>query len=121
MTTPAHAASTPTPFLSNKMYDSLKWTAQIFLPALGTLYFGLSQIWGFPKGAEVVGTITIIDTFLGVLLGLATKSYNASDAPYDGSIDVFDSEGKKTYSLTLNSDPEALDQKSQVVFKVNPS
>ena len=25
--------------MSNKVYDVLKWIAQIFLPALGTLYF----------------------------------------------------------------------------------
>ena len=54
--------------LSNKMYDILKWVAQYLLPALGTLYFALAGIWGFPYGEEVVGTITAIDAFLGVLL-----------------------------------------------------
>ena len=103
------------------MYDQLKWLAQIFFPALGTLYFGLSQIWGFPKGAEVVGTITIIDTFLGVLLGLATRSYNASGAAFDGTIDVGTTDTGKTYLLNLNADPQNLDQQKQVVLKVNPT
>lgn len=62
--------------LSNKVYDILKWIAMIFLPALGALYFGLSQIWGFPYGEEIVGTISIIDTFLGALLGISTMNYN---------------------------------------------
>lgn len=62
--------------LSNKMYDMLKWVAQYLLPALGTLYFALAGIWGFPYGEEVVGTITAIDTFLGVLLGISTNYYN---------------------------------------------
>ena len=62
--------------LSNKTYDILTWVAQIVLPALGALYFGLSQIWGLPYGEEVVGTITVIDTFLGALLGISTAQYN---------------------------------------------
>ena len=61
--------------LSNKQYDVLKWIAQILLPALGTLYFALAGIWGFPFGEQIVGTITAVDTFLGVLLGISTKQY----------------------------------------------
>lgn len=62
--------------ISNKMYDVLKWIAQIFLPAIGTLYFALAGIWGFPYGEQVVGTITAIDAFLGAILGISTKMYN---------------------------------------------
>ena len=62
--------------LSNKAYDVLKWIAMYLLPALGTLYFAVSQIWGFPYGEEVVGTITAIDTFLGVILKISTNQYN---------------------------------------------
>jgi len=61
---------------TNKVYDVLKFVAQIFLPALGTLYFALAGIWGFPYGEQVVGTIMAIDAFLGVLLGLSTAKYN---------------------------------------------
>lgn len=62
--------------LSNKYYDILKWIAQILLPAIATLYFALSKIWGLPYGEEIVGTITAIDAFLGALLGISTKMYN---------------------------------------------
>lgn len=65
--------------MSDKVYDVLKWIAQILLPALGTLYFGLSKIWGsgvFPYPAEVVGTITAVDAFLGALLGISTMQYH---------------------------------------------
>ena len=62
--------------LSNKVYDVLKWIALYLLPALGTLYFALAGIWSFPYGEEVVGTITAVDTFLGVLLGISTAQYN---------------------------------------------
>ena len=62
--------------MSNKTYDILKWIAQYGLPAIGTLYYALAGIWGLPKGEEVVGTITAIDAFLGVLLGISTAQYN---------------------------------------------
>lgn len=62
--------------MSNKMYDMLKWIAMYLLPALGTLYFTLSGIWGFPYGEQVVGTITALDTCLGVLLGISSVQYN---------------------------------------------
>ena len=61
--------------ISNKVYDVLKWIAQYMLPALGTLYFALSTIWGFPYGEQVVGTITAIDAFLGAILGLSPATY----------------------------------------------
>lgn len=61
--------------LSNRTYDILKYFAQVVLPALGTFYFALSQIWGLPYGEEIVGTITAIDTFLGVLLKISSNNY----------------------------------------------
>lgn len=61
--------------LSNKAYDILKWIAQYLLPAAGTLYFALASIWGLPYGEEVVGTITAVDTFLGVILGISSAQY----------------------------------------------
>lgn len=61
---------------SNRVYDFLKIVAQIWLPALSTLYFALAGIWGFPYGEQIVGTITAIDAFLGAILGISTKMYN---------------------------------------------
>ena len=66
--------------MSNKVYDILKFIAQILLPALGTLYFALAKIWGFPYAAEIVGTISAVDAFLGALLGISTANYNKEQA-----------------------------------------
>ena len=62
--------------MNNKTYDFLKWIAQYLLPALATLYFAIAQVWGLPYGEQIVGTITAIDTFLGVILGISTAQYN---------------------------------------------
>ena len=66
--------------MNDKVYDILKWIAMYFLPAIGTLYFALAGIWGLPYGEEIVGTITAIDTFLGVLLGIASSTYHKTIA-----------------------------------------
>lgn len=65
--------------LTNKTYDVLKWVALILLPAMGALYFGLAGIWNFPYGEQIVGTITVVDTFLGAILGISTVQYNKKE------------------------------------------
>ena len=69
--------------MSNKTYDVLKWIAQILLPALGTLYYALAQIWDFPYPEHVVGTITAVDAFLGAILGISTAQYKKDQPPLD--------------------------------------
>ena len=61
--------------MDSRTYDILKYIAQVVLPALGTLYFALASIWGFPYGEQIVGTITAIDTFMGVLLKISSDKY----------------------------------------------
>lgn len=61
--------------MNNKIYDVLKYFAQIILPAIATLYFALAGIWHWPFAEEIVGTITAIDTFLGVALKISSNNY----------------------------------------------
>lgn len=61
--------------MTNRTYDILKYIAQYILPAIGTLYFALAQIWALPYGEEIVGTITAIDAFLGAILGISSANY----------------------------------------------
>lgn len=65
--------------MSNKVYDVLKWIAMVVLPAIATLYFALAGIWGWSYGEQVVGTITAIDTFLGVVLGISSAQYKKTN------------------------------------------
>nr|DAL53534.1 MAG TPA_asm: holin [Caudoviricetes sp.] len=65
--------------MNDKIYDLLKWIALILLPAIGTLYFALAGIWGFLYAEQVVGTITAVDTFLGVILGISKAQYDKTN------------------------------------------
>lgn len=101
--------------LNNKTYGILKWIALYLLPALGTLYFALSGIWNLPYGEQVVGTITAIDTFLGVLLGISSAKYNG-----EGTLTVNTNDPEKDiYSLNLNVPLEELANMNTITFKVD--
>lgn len=65
--------------MKNKTYDILKYIAQIGLPALGTLYFAVANIWNLPYAEEIVGTITAIDTFLGSILHISSTKYKENN------------------------------------------
>lgn len=106
--------------LSNKVYDTLKWIAQYLLPASATLYFALTVIWGFPYGEQVVGTISALTIFLGVILGISSNSYIKSGTDTDGTLQVdVRNPDKDIYRLQLNSDLEVLADKQKVTFIVD--
>lgn len=105
--------------LSPKLYNKVKASALIVLPAFASLYFALGSIWGLPNVEQVVGSITVFDTFLGSIVGLSSRTYNNSSARFDGHISIIDHpDGPKQYILELDSDPEDIDQKKSVTFRV---
>lgn len=66
--------------LNNKVYDILKFIAQIVLPAIATFYVTVAGIWGLPYGEQISGTVMAVDTLLGALLMLSSSSYNKLNA-----------------------------------------
>lgn len=107
------------PLFSNAVYDKLKFTALVLLPALAVLYAALAGLLGLPAALQVSGAIMAIDTFLGAILGLSSKQYAASDARYDGVMNVSTDAEKKVFQLELHDSPEPLELKDSVTFKVN--
>lgn len=104
--------------ITGKLYDYLKFLAQIALPALATLYFTLAQIWGLPAAENVVGTIMAVDLFLGVLLGISQVNY-AKNAIGQGDLIVEqDANGQTGMRLALDHTPEELAAKKEVRFTV---
>jgi hypothetical protein len=102
----------------SRHYDSLKVIAQIWLPGLGTLYFTLAQIWGLPFAAEIVGSITAVDTFLGVLLRVSAGKYTP---PSDGTLDIDMSDPEKErYKFNLTTPLEDMSDKQHILLTVDP-
>lgn len=62
---------------SNRVYDVLKWTSLVFLPAFIT-FLGVVLNTLHVGNTEVILTIAIaFNTFLGSILGLSNINYNA--------------------------------------------
>lgn len=62
--------------MNNKVYDVLKFIAQIVLPAIATFCITICKIWGLPLGEEVSATIMAIDTLLGAVLMISSNVYS---------------------------------------------
>lgn len=103
---------------SNKVYDYLKFLALVVLPALATAYFALGGLWDLPNVDEVVGTIVVVDTFLGALLGFSTSQYNKSDARFDGEIVVAPNEVGDT-EANMRLDSSAIASKKEITVKID--
>lgn len=119
MSTNLPETSTTTPLLSNRAYDVLNQIGLVILPAIGALYFGLSTIWGLPYGEQVVGTCTVLALFVGALVKLSNKSYNNSEAKYDGALVIDDSDpNKDVYTFEVGTDLAELKDRKDLVIKV---
>lgn len=114
--------STPNPGLmvSNKFYNILKPVTSTLLPALITLYTTFATIWEWQNTDKVVLSAAAVNTFLGAVLLLSSKAYSNSDAKYDGSIDVLNTDdGHQVVQLNLPEDPSDLIAGKDVVLKIN--
>jgi hypothetical protein len=106
--------------ISNKVYNILKWVVMIFLPAFATLYITLAQVWDFPNPDDVVTTCAALATFLGILIGVGTRSWNNSEGKYDGELAITGQDpdtGNPDLSLKITRDPNELAAKRTIRLK----
>ena len=61
--------------MSNKLYDYLKWSATVGLPALTALYLALAHSWGWPYAEAIGATLAAVTACLCTLLGLSSVNY----------------------------------------------
>jgi putative holin Dp-1 len=101
------AESEATNFFSHALYDKLKFVAQIVLPALGTLVFTVGGIWGWDATTKVVGTITAVDLFLGLVLQISSTQYYKAGANFDGEAVVTKdpTTGENQVTFAFNQNP----------------
>lgn len=102
--------------ISNNTYDTLKWIAQILLPALAVFVIAFNGLWNIPNQDSIAGTIMAVDAFLGALLGISSKGYSDGDLhvvtdPSDG--------GTAVQVATNHVHPAELKQGQTVMLKVN--
>lgn len=61
--------------IPDNVYEILKWTCLIFLPAIAYGYGQLADIWSLPLADQIPNTINLVATVLGLLIGISTYNY----------------------------------------------
>lgn len=108
--------------MKNTTFDSLKFVALVLLPGAGAAYFGLAEIWSLPYAGEVVGTVTVVDTFLGLIIKWLGTRYKASGDGDDGEMVIDDSDPLvDRYSLNVGIPIEQIAAKDKLVLNVRRS
>ena len=64
--------------MSNKFYDIMKYLLLIFVPALLVLIEGLGILYQFDTKL-IIGTISLVATFLGTCLKISSDNYKSSN------------------------------------------
>lgn len=107
--------------IDNKFYDFLKYLALLVLPALGAVYFVLTEVSELPSPTRVLGALLIVILLLGIVLTLSSRAYAVSDARFDGQMDVQDIGDRTVVQMAFNDQDQlmAVTGKKEVVFKVN--
>ena len=102
--------------MNSKLYDILKYMSLIFLPATSAAYFTLASIWGFPNAEQVVGTIAVVETFIGTVVGISSHAYGKNT---DGTLIVNGAPDQELLKLDMNHDLESLVQKNKLNITVS--
>jgi hypothetical protein len=58
-----------------KLYDFLKWLALVVLPAVAALVLGLGVLLHWDSATVTAGIVTLVDTFLGAVLGKSSSNF----------------------------------------------
>ena len=64
--------------LNNKIYTALKWILAVAVAPTIALITGLGELYKFDT-TIIVGTISLVASFLGALLGISNYNYMKGD------------------------------------------
>lgn len=64
--------------LNDKVYEFLKWTGLIALPAVAWFISRIAPVWHIADAEAIVTTLNALGTLIGVLIGVSTIDYRKS-------------------------------------------
>ncbi|HBH6526849.1 phage holin [Enterococcus gallinarum] len=64
--------------MTNEQYDLAKKIITQWSPALGVLIAGIATLYDF-DATKIVGVISLVTAFAGVVLGVSSNNYNSQD------------------------------------------
>lgn len=108
--------------MKNRIYDAVKYTTTIAIPALSAAYVGMDVALdgALPYENQVAKAAVVITTLLGALVLQQSRSYSKSEDRFDGSIEVNSNDPSILHSLDLDkTEPKDLLTKTAVVLRVD--
>lgn len=63
--------------ISNNAYDTIKWIALNFIPALEVFILAVGDIWSIPYYVPIATTVAAIGVFLAAIIGVTKSTYLA--------------------------------------------
>lgn len=69
-----------------KLYDFLKYVALVILPAAAALTLGLGVLLNWTPATVVAGVLTLVDTFLGAILGKSSSNFKQQESIVFGDL-----------------------------------
>lgn len=107
--------------MKNKVYDAVKYTTTVAIPALSAAYVGLDVALNdaLPYENEVAKAAVVITTLLGALVLQQSRSYNNSEDRFDGEVMVNSNDPSVLHYIDLDkTEPKDLLGKKQLVLEV---
>lgn len=103
-----------------KLYDFLKYVALVILPAIAALILGLGVLLAWSPAAAVAGVVTLVDTFLGTILGKSASNFKNQEPNVFGDLIVTqDYHGTPTgMRIVGNVENPVFEENKQVVLNV---
>lgn len=106
--------------INPKVYDFLKYVALVILPAAAALVIGLGLTLNWSDATGVAGVITLVDTFLGAVLGKSASNYKQQAPDIFGDLIVVQEADGTPAGIKIVGTKEnpIFEENSQVVLNV---
>lgn len=107
--------------MKSRIYDVVKYTTTVAIPALSAAYVGLDVALNdaLPYENEVAKAVVVITTLLGALVLQQSVSYNRSEERFDGELEVNAHDPSLVHSLNLDGiEPRKLGTSKEVILKI---
>lgn len=104
-----------------KLYNFLKYIALVVLPALAALIIGIGVLLHWEAGTAVAGVVTLVDTFLGAILGKSSSNFQQQDRQVVGDLVFGTDQDGNAYAkkLSITKENPIFEDQSQVVLNVS--
>lgn len=102
--------------LPSKWYNAIKFLVTVVIPALITFIAVLGPIWEWDNITKITATLAAIATFLGAIIGISSKNYNANERFVGETwLSPTDEGWKRVFNVTADEiDPD----RKEISFKV---